>query len=129
MKRKKKKKQSRRSKAKFSALDKQYTVKSRLELLDFDYLHKLNDEELAWLNKFAEEEIHSSFNIDKSQNLSTPEEELKIYNRDYIRKQDLITKMKVSKRLDYLSDKEIERKQIDLEDKLIYLIDNKKKEE
>lgn len=45
----------RRSQVKNPALIKKYNHRIRQEYLDFDYLDKLSEEELAWLNKFSEE--------------------------------------------------------------------------
>lgn len=60
----KKPKKSRRKTAKNPALQKQYTPRVRQEYLDYDYLDQLNEEELAWLNKFTEEYLNASFKRD-----------------------------------------------------------------
>jgi hypothetical protein len=123
----KKKKTSRRSKAKYPALEPKYTLKSRLELLDFDYLGKLNDEELAWLNKFAAEEIHASFSEDNKENLNkTKKSKRVIYNRNNARNADIITRKRTRKMLDYIGDRELERIEVDPTDYLIDSLDKKK---
>lgn len=45
----------RRSQVKNPALIKRYNHRLRQEYLDYDYLDKLSEEELTWLNKFSEE--------------------------------------------------------------------------
>jgi hypothetical protein len=62
----KKPKKPRRNKVKNAALKKQYTPRVRQEYLDYDYLDQLNEEELAWLNKFTEEHLNASFNHDET---------------------------------------------------------------
>jgi hypothetical protein len=130
MKRKKnkKKKTNRRSNTKNAALDPKYTLKSRLDLLDFDYLDKLNDKDLAFLAKFAEEEIHASFSDNNKENLNkTDEEKRVIYNRNNARNADVLTRKKTRKQLAYVGDKELERIEYNPEDALISYIDKTKK--
>lgn len=50
-----------REKEKHSSLMKKYTLKSRQELIDFDYLDQLSDSELDFLNQFIAETVHTSF--------------------------------------------------------------------
>lgn len=57
-----KKKTSRRMKDTF---DPGMNPKSRRDLLDYDYLHKLNKNELEYLQKFTEEFVHANFTSDK----------------------------------------------------------------
>ncbi len=54
------KEKKRRSQVKNPALIKKFNSRIRQEYLDYDYLDKLNDEELAWLNKFTEEYLNAS---------------------------------------------------------------------
>ena len=52
---------SKRSKAKNPALQKKYNLLSRQELLDFDYLPQLSEEEAAFLNQFVSETVNTNF--------------------------------------------------------------------
>lgn len=54
-----KKKPTRRSAAKFPALQPQLNLKRRYELIDYDYLDKLSDKEKKWLNDFTEEWVNA----------------------------------------------------------------------
>ncbi len=59
-------------------------VNSRIkqDKIDFDYLHKLNQEELAWLDKFMNEENNAAFLNDGTDFNQTKEERKKIYDRN-----------------------------------------------
>lgn len=61
---KKTKKKNKRSKAKYPNLDKGLNLKSRTEVLDYDYLDKLSPENLAYLNKFSGEHYNAAFDDD-----------------------------------------------------------------
>jgi len=54
-----KKKKNKRNSTKNPALKKHLNLRSRAELIDYDYLHKLDEKELAWLNQFTEEYINA----------------------------------------------------------------------
>ena len=54
-----KKKTSKRQRERYPNLKKEYALRSRQELVDFDYLHKLNDSELSFLNRFMGETVHN----------------------------------------------------------------------
>lgn len=53
---------TRRSKAKYPALEPKYNLKIREDELKCDYLHQLSDDEKDWLNRFNEEYVNASFN-------------------------------------------------------------------
>lgn len=52
---------SKRSKVKYPNLQRNMNLKRRQELIDFDYIDKLNDTEKEWLNKFMGEYMSASF--------------------------------------------------------------------
>jgi hypothetical protein len=100
---KKRVKKSRRSQAKFPALEKKYNLLSRQELIgDFDYIHLLNDKEKAFLNKFVEEEINASFKHSKPLN-KTKSERRECYNSNNRRNRCLLTKNKILGNMEDLS--------------------------
>ena len=57
-----KKRQTKRGKEKYPALKPHLNLKTRYDLLDFDYVDQLSDKDKEWLNKFAEEYVNA--NID-----------------------------------------------------------------
>ncbi len=52
---------NRRNRTKYPNLQRKMNLKRRQELIDFDYLHKLNDEEKTFLDKFMGEYMGASF--------------------------------------------------------------------
>jgi hypothetical protein len=83
-------------------------------LLDFDYLDQLNDEEKAWLNKFAGEFIGASFEKEdkkrpgkrrKFKNLhKTPEQVKSCYDANNSRNRDVLTRAKAMGKAVYIDD-------------------------
>jgi len=55
------KKINRRSQSKYPALDPKLNLKTRKDLLDYDYLNKLSPKELQFLNDFSSEYINADF--------------------------------------------------------------------
>lgn len=53
---------TKRKRTKFAGLDKSVNLKIRHELLDFDYLNKLNDKEKEFLSNFMREWASADFN-------------------------------------------------------------------
>lgn len=101
-----KKKKSLRSRTKFPALKPELNLKSRTELIDYDYIDKLSEEEKAWLNKFTEEYVNA--NLDRKNlenNLHKTRELIKDCdkrNNDW--KADILTRSKASGQGLYLED-------------------------
>ncbi len=58
---KKTKKNNLRNSKQYPALEKSVNLKTRQDLIDYDYLHKLSPEELEFLNKFTEETVSAKF--------------------------------------------------------------------
>lgn len=86
-------KKNRRNQAKYPALEKKYNLLSRQELLDFDYIGKLNDKEKRWLNKFVEEEINASFQHPNPLNKSKKSRKV-CYDRNNARNRCILTRHK-----------------------------------
>lgn len=70
--------------------------------MDYDYLNKLNEEELEWLNKFTEEYVHASLDTKKPKKNLHKNKKLRIdcYNRNNSRNRDVLTRGKVMNKLD-----------------------------
>ena len=109
-----KKKENKRSKAKYPALKPEFNLKTRQELIDYDYLDKLNDDEKAWLNKFTLEYTNASFEKEdpkrkgkrrKLKNLhKTKKLRKKAYDANNARNRDILTRSKAQGTAHYLDD-------------------------
>lgn len=101
-----KKKLTKRSKEQYPALKPELNLKSRFELIQVDYIHKLNDKEKAWLNKFNEEYVND--NVDRKNlknNLhNTPALKKDCDDRNNARNRDILSRGKASGTMNYLED-------------------------
>ena len=81
-------------------------LKSRIDLIDYDYVSQLSEEDKIWLNKFTEEYTNASLNTkEKEKNLhNTDELRRDCYKRNNARNRDLYTKWKAGGKLDYKED-------------------------
>lgn len=128
------KKRTRRAKSKFPALKKKYTLKIRQDLLDYDYIDKLSDEEKAYLNQFTEEWLNASFVKTKSGNYSsknlhkTQAQRREAYSRNNRRNNDVYSIAKTSNKLGDSREvvRELESHSKNVEDDLIDILDIKK---
>lgn len=91
-------KKNKRSKSKHPALKPELNLKSRYELIDYDYVSKLTEKEKEWLNKFTEEYVNASLNTeDLNKNFHNTDELKKdCYKRNNARNRDILTKAKAS---------------------------------
>lgn len=101
------KKKTRRSQSKYPALDPALNLKTRTDLIVVDYIHKLNDEEKQWLNKFNEEYVNCSFdrkNLKK--NLAAKNKKLKkdCDDRNNARNRCILTRQKATGFIEYLEE-------------------------
>jgi hypothetical protein len=121
-----KRKQNRRQRSKYPALDPSLNLRSRTELLDYDYLHKLDEKELEWLNKFTEEYVNANINTEKPKKNLHRNKALRkdCYDRNNARNRDIITRQKASNRTVYLED--ILEKGYDEQDRLNARVELKK---
>lgn len=96
-----KKKRSRRSNTKHPDLTPELNLKTRSDLLDQDYLHKLNDKELDWLNKFNSEYISANLNRETPDNNlhQSPKLIKDCDDRNNSRNRDILTRAKASNQL------------------------------
>lgn len=83
-------------------LDKTYNLKSRTKLLDQDYLHKLNAEELAWLDKFNAETINADLDYKKLKNnlyATTKKKKKELTDANNARNRCILTKQEAMGRI------------------------------
>lgn len=125
---KKKRKKTRRESIKNPDLDKKYNLKTRQDLLDYDYLDKLDKKTLAWLNKFNKEYVVASLDVkNPRKNLHKTKKLIKdCFDKNNSRNRDVLTRAKASNQL---TDYELlteEANDINYED---YLIDNLDRQE
>jgi hypothetical protein len=101
-----KKNTTRRSRHKFASLDPRFNLKSRAELLDFDYLHKLSEKEKEWLAKFSEEYISASFNTKSPRKNLHKNKALRksVYDANNARNRDILTRAKASGNCYYIDE-------------------------
>lgn len=81
------------------------SVKNRNEYNDYDYLHKLNDKEKAWLFKFHREYLNADFKSFKTPLHKTKKLKRTCYDMNNSRTRDLFSRKKVEHKLEYLGDK------------------------
>jgi hypothetical protein len=89
---------NKREKTKYPALKPELNLKSRYELIDYDYIDKLKEEEKSWLNKFTEEYVNASLDSKNLKNNFHNTDQLKkdCYRRNNARNRDILTRAKAS---------------------------------
>lgn len=87
-----------RARTKYPALKPELNLKTRYELIDYDYVDKLTEDEKEWLNKFTEEYINASLDsVDLEKNFHNTEDLKKdCYRRNNARNRDILTRAKAS---------------------------------
>lgn len=90
------KKVTRREKDKYPALKPHLNLKTRYELVDYDYIDELSEKEKDWLNRFTEEYTHSKFDHDGARVQKKRKDELDSYQRNNSRNRDILTRAKAS---------------------------------
>jgi len=123
-----KKKVTRRNSKKYPALNPSVNLKTRLDILDFDYIDKLNEKDKKWLNNFVEEYNNADFRHKGKKLHTTKKTKRDCYNRNNARNRDIFTKSKACGKLDYYPDitKELKDNIAIDEDFYITLVDLKK---
>lgn len=82
------KKPTRRSKVKYAGLDKSVNLKIRHEIMDFDYLDKLSDDDKKWLSNFMREYASADF-THKGKKLHRTKKKIKaVYDANNARNRD-----------------------------------------
>ena len=126
------KKKTRRSDKKYPALAKGFNLKLRQDLIDYDYIDKLNDKEKKFLNQFTEEYTNASFKKGKRPLNKKIQTEKDCYDRNNARNRCILTRAKaagaVINELDDMA-KVVKRKTHNPENELINKIDKSREPE
>lgn len=104
----KRKPKNRRAAEKFPALKPEYNLRSRHDLIDYDYVDKLGEKDKAWLNKFTEEYINTTLDRkNPKNNLHNTKDLIKdCDNRSNARRRCVLTKAKAAGKTVYIEDLE-----------------------
>lgn len=119
---------NKRGKVKFPALDKKYNLKTRQDLIDYDYIDKLTDKEKAFLNSFTEEYVGANFKHKGKKLHKSKTKKKDCFDRNNSRNRDIYTISKANdmlKELDKKVDAKIKTTADDVENQLIEQIDLK----
>lgn len=120
----KKPKKSRRSAEENPDLKPEFNLKTRVDLIDQDYLDKLTPAEKKWLNKFNREYVSASFeekgNLHRSKKLKKDS-----YDRNNARNRDVLTRAKASNNLTDYEELHETSSNNDYEDYIIEQLDQK----
>lgn len=98
------KKTNRRSKIQYASLKPEYNLKTRRDLIDYDYLDKLSPKEKEWLAKFTEEYTNASFKKGKKHLHKNKDGKKDCYDRNNARNRDIYTREKAQGSLEYFPD-------------------------
>ena len=119
---------NKRQKAKYPALRPELNLKTRYELLDYDYINKLSEQEKRWLNDFTEEYINASLDSKNLENNLHNTDELKkdCYRRNNARNRDILTRAKASGSFVSIDEMRLNNKAvlIDKEEELLNKVDD-----
>lgn len=85
------KKEKKKTVPKDTGLQKKYYPKTKRELCDFDYIHKLNKKEKEWLNTFMEEYAKAYLNHGKKRKLKKTHIK-EVYQQNNARNRDMWNK-------------------------------------
>lgn len=98
------KKQTRRNKAKYPALEPKFNLKSRADLIDYDYIDKLSDKEKEFLNSFTEEFIGANLKHKGKKLHRSAKMKKDCYDRNNARNRDVLTKAAITGKKVYIED-------------------------
>jgi len=90
---------NKRSCSKYPGLNKQTTLKIRADLVDQDYIAKLQDKDKEWLNNFNEEWIHAHLSHSGERFHNTPLETKQIYDMNNARNRDIYRRSQITGKL------------------------------
>lgn len=119
-----KKKKSRRNQTKYPALDPSLNLKSRSHLADYDYLHKLDEKDLKWLNDFSEGHNNANPNAEGAKEIfKTDKDKKKCYSINNARNRCILTRAHAQGAAVQMQALKIEDRLISEEDKIISRLD------
>lgn len=98
-----KRRKSRRSAERYPALRRDLNLRTRADLIDYDYLHKLSPQELDWLDRFTAEYVGADFRHEKKLH-KTQKARRDCYHRNNARNRCIFTTAKASGRLSSMDD-------------------------
>ncbi len=101
---KKKLAENKRESSKFPALDKSLNLKSRSDLIDYDYVHTLSEKDKKWLNQFTEEYTNAGIKKGRKNLHSTKALKKDCYDRNNARNRCQWTREKAIGRELYLEE-------------------------
>lgn len=121
------KKITRRNSVKYPALEPRLNLKTRTDLIDFDYVEKLNDKEKAWLNSFCEEYHNANMKHPGKKIHKTKKQQRDCYTMNNARNRDILTRSKAcGKAISIHEVTETDNTKNNPEDKMIEALDNKR---
>lgn len=121
-----------RRRSKFPGIDKRVNAKTRHDVLDFDYLHKLSDKEKEWLSNVMDEYVSGNFNHPGKIFHKSGKSKRECYSRNNSRNRDVMTISNATGRMVYspggdliqaMMDKDLATHANSVEDTLINVID------
>lgn len=99
------KSKSRRSKVKYPNLNRAYNLKTRSEVIDYDYIDKLSEKDKAYLDKFTKEYVGASMDKNPKKNLHKNKRLRKsCYDANNSRNRDVLTRAKAMGKALYIED-------------------------
>lgn len=113
-------------KEKYPALRPELNLKTRWELIDYDYVDKLSDKEKRWLNKFTEEYTNAKLNHKGKKLHSTKKLRKDCYDMNNSRNRCILTRSKACGKTVNLGDINEKEEIGDQENRLIDMYDTKK---
>lgn len=117
----KKRKKSKRERTKYPALDPKLNLKTRYEeIADVaEYAHKLNEQELDFLNRFMEESVNANFNHKGKKIHKKDHQKKAIYRSNNARNKCILTRAKAYGDIKYFDDLERDDRLTDSPEDLI----------
>lgn len=90
------KKKTKRSYVKYPAFHPELNPRIRYELVDYDYLDKLSEEEKQWLHDFTQEYTHANFNHNGKRKHKTKKQKKDCYDRNNARNRCMWSRAKAA---------------------------------